>query len=445
MRGHPAAKTPRWAVAAILMPVLLHLAVFGACVVRHGTIPFGLTDTVLLAGVVAYLAVALAAVREARHAYRFVLVAYSILLTVAAAEAALRFLSPSHPANYPHYPVHRLSRASDTMPGISGDISWTVNRLGLRGPEIDIERARLRILAVGGSATECLYVTDDKTWPWRLQDRLSESLGTPVFVGNAGRDGHFSLHHEYLLRHYPLADRFEWVIVLAGINDLGRLLRNDYQERSYRVPEETLLGGTNLPYYRGSVLYRMLAVRFQGDAVVQDPEGRWIAQQREIRRRALSRGAVSEPPEGLAEALANYRQNLRKIIAVCRSRQQKVLMLTQPTLYGKNMPEDLRKILWAHVNEQTVYTEDTLALLTDAYNRAMLEVCASEGVDCIDLASRLPRDTTVFYDDCHFNVSGCEKVADLLHAFFLDRLSGMRAAPSGPDAPGGEPPALRDA
>ena len=266
-------------------------------------------------------------------------------------------------------------------------------------------------------------MTDAKTWAWRLQDRLSESLGEPVFVGNAGRDGHFTLNHEYLLRHYPFTDHFEWVIVLAGINDLGRLLRNDYQERSYRVPEETLLGNAKLPYYRSSVLYRLVSARLRGDVVAQDAEGRWIAEKREIRRKALSHRPVSDPPGGLEEALTVYKQNLRKIIASCRSRHQKVLMLTQPTLYRKNMPDHLRKLLWAHVNEKTVHTEEVLAFLMNAYNRAMIEVCRDEGVDCIDLASLLPKDTSVFYDDCHLNVSGCEKVAGILHGFFLTRLS----------------------
>ena len=335
----PKTITPLWVVAILLLPVLLHLAAFGPSIFRNGTIPFGLADFVFLLALVVYLGCALIAVRERRFALPLALVTYSILLTVIATEASLQFLAPDYPEHYPHYPMKRVSHASDVMPGIDGEISWSVNRLGLRGPEVDIERVRHRILAVGGSTTECFYVTDEKTWTWRLQDRLSESLGEPVFVGNAGRDGHFTLNHEYLLRHYPFTDRFEWVIVLAGINDLGRLLRNDYQERFYRVSEETLLHDAKLPYYRRSMLFRLVSARLRGDVVIQDPEGKWIAEKREIRRKALSRGPISDPPEGLEEALAVYKQNLRKIIISCRSRHQNVLMLTQPALYRKNMPD----------------------------------------------------------------------------------------------------------
>lgn len=419
----PKTNTPLWVVAIIFLPVPLHMAAFGSTLVGNGTIPFGLADFVFIFALVGYLGCALVAVREGRFAVPFVLVTYSILLSVMATEASLRILAPVCPENYPHYIMKRVSQAADTMPGIDGEIIWSVNRMGLRGPEVDIERMRHRILAVGGSTTECLYVTNENTWAWRLQDRLSETLGEPVFVGNAGKDGHFTLNHEYLLRHYPFADRFEWVVVMAGINDLGRLVRNDYQERSYRVPEETLLGNAKLPYYRRSVLFGLVSAHLRGDVVVQDPEGKWIAEKREVRRKALLQRPISAPPEGLEEALAVYKQNLRKIISFCRSRDQKVLMLTQPTLYRKDMPEPLRKLLWNHVHEKMAYSEETLAHLVNAYNRAMIEVCRDEGVDCIDLASLLPKDTSVFYDDFHFNSSGCEKIATILTRYFTDKLT----------------------
>ena len=50
-----------------------------------------------------------------------------------------------------------------------------------------------------------------------------------------------------------------------------------------------------------------------------------------------------------------------------------------------------------------------------------VRVCREEGVDCIDLASMLPKDTTVFYDHCHFNIEGCRKIAGILLDFFVKK------------------------
>ena len=62
------------------------------------------------------------------------------------------------------------------MPGIQGQIKLSVNRYGLRGPDTILEDNDLNILCVGGSTTECLYVSDESTWPWRLQNKLEVEL-----------------------------------------------------------------------------------------------------------------------------------------------------------------------------------------------------------------------------------------------------------------------------
>ena len=41
-----------------------------------------------------------------------------------------------------------------------------------------------------------------------------------------------------------------------------------------------------------------------------------------------------------------------------------------------------------------------------------------------DLAAHVPRDTTAFYDDVHFNESGARIVADLVTRHLLDRILG---------------------
>ena len=60
------------------------------------------------------------------------------------------------------------------------------------------------------------------------------------------------------------------------------------------------------------------------------------------------------------------------------------------------------------------YRAEALSRGMARYNAALLEVCAIRGLDCIDLAGALPRDTHTFYDDCHFNEAGSQRVAALL-------------------------------
>jgi|TARA_B100000809_G_scaffold171479_1_gene168790 hypothetical protein len=90
-------------------------------------------------------------------------------------------------------------------------------------------------------------------------------------------------------------------------------------------------------------------------------------------------------------------------------------------MYHADMPEHLERLLWEHVVTGP-YTPNVLAEVVDAYNRSLMEICEQHEVDRLDLASQVPRDTSAFYDDCHFNASGCEQVANLLATYFVSRM-----------------------
>ena len=68
----------------------------------------------------------------------------------------------------------------------------------------------------------------------------------------------------------------------------------------------------------------------------------------------------------------------------------------------------------------------------------MLDVCREEGVDCLDLAALIPKDTSAFYDDCHFNIAGNAKVAAAVTDFLAARLSkrSSQISPSSTSAVG---------
>ena len=308
------------------------------------------------------------------------------------------------------------------MPGIAGTIEFTVNSLGLRGPEVRLQDVDLRILTVGGSTTELLYVTDELSWPWLVQQKLSQGLGKSVFVGNAGKSGHFTLHHLYQLNHYALVPKFDWIVVLAGINDMGAILnRRDYERRASDVAKVALTPAYDgMAYYRRSAILRLVTASVlyaNSTTVEQDPAGDWYAVQRAERQKALAKRTIHDVPP-LEDALETYRANLRAIIQTTRRLGKNLLMMTQPTMYRKDLPEHLAALLWSY-NADGAMSVEVLEELMDAFNRTLVEVCQEEGVDYIDLASMLPKDTSTFYDDAHFNISGSEKVATIVADFFF--------------------------
>ena len=103
-----------------------------------------------------------------------------------------------------------------------------------------------------------------------------------------------------------------------------------------------------------------------------------------------------------------------------------MILLTQPVLWKPDLSEDLKRLLWNggvgdYVSEDVneYYAVEPLAEAMDMYNTTLLRICEERQIECVDLASALPKDTTVFYDDFHFNESGAEKVAELVVQYLL--------------------------
>jgi hypothetical protein len=148
----------------------------------------------------------------------FLLLASSAM-GVLGAEAAFRIFLPGTPGYYVLAPgTDRTFRPSpELMRGVSGPARYRVNEFGIRGPLFGNDGSEYRVLAVGGSTTECAYLDEDEVWTAQLAAALVQNnAGLPLWVGNVGRSGTTSRDHavqvKYLLRQYP---RIDMVLVLV--------------------------------------------------------------------------------------------------------------------------------------------------------------------------------------------------------------------------------------
>ncbi len=417
----------------LLFPVLAYAIVMILSVQRRGPLTFGYTDLGVLLLVLAYSAVGawLFVCRPPIDAVRFLALVYSILTAGAACEAAVRIVRPRL-VDVPWVPMHAVYVPSADLPGVKGPIEFTVNDLGFRGPPARLENVDVRILCVGASTTECMYQTDTRSWPWQLQEKLARRIGKKVLVANAGKSGHITINHDYLLNHYPLAPRFEWVVLFCGQADMIVMmsLRN-YERSKSAVAAVTLRNpsATNMrAYYRDLALIRgwreALGKRPKPGGIKQDTAGYWIEKERQKRRDALRKMTINDVPwDDLQKAVATYKENLDQIISTCRSRGQRLVVMTAPTIYRKDLPENLERLTWSYRTDGAFATP-VLEQLMDAFNRATIEVCRERGVDCIDAAPALPKDATSFMDDVHLTDVGCDKVSDMVCDYFVAKLQG---------------------
>ena len=88
-------------------------------------------------------------------------------------------------------------------------------------PPRDFDDA-LTVLAIGGSTTECLFLSNGKSWPAVAGDFLSPSFDR-FWINNAGLDGHSTFGHLFLLEQIVVPMRSKLALFLVGINDVGRV------------------------------------------------------------------------------------------------------------------------------------------------------------------------------------------------------------------------------
>ena len=309
--------------------------------------------------------------------------------------------------------------------GIEGISKFTINELGYRGPIIKNKQQEYRILVIGGSTTICGYLDDHETWPYLLMEYLNETTDRrTVKVLNAGKSGHTTMEHVYQIEH--LTDQYQpdLVVMLIGVNDMLldnirkrddlKLLSPGYEKAFFYSPRYSI---------RSSILYtslRYMYIIFILKDLPEHPAGKQYIKKRLIRRNSNEINIIP----CFEDSLNKYESNIEEIIRISRNKDVKLLLLTHPSLWKKNMSSIENKNLWMTVDLRgNSYSTKVMAYLMGIYNQKLLEICSrSQDVYCLDLASRVPRNMDHFYDDVHFNEGGAKKVAKEIEIFTKDKI-----------------------
>jgi lysophospholipase L1-like esterase len=292
---------------------------------------------------------------------------------------------------------------------LDAHVIHTKNSLGFRGPEPPADFAdRLTLVAVGGSTTECFYLSDGRTWPERLGARLQPEFRR-VWVDNAGLDGHSTFGHLLLTRQALVRLHPKVTLYLIGLNDMfadePRGFDRMAQNRWAAVADHSELAATLLNLYRWS-----RTQRFEDLGAMPKPV-------------ALRDRPIHPAPPDVAERLWKeqdrrldaFRDRLDQLVALNRENGIEPVLITQPTLLGgvdARSGIDTRPMeveLWGKLDGALAWR------LLERYNDVTRQVGRERGVLTVDLARALPKDSTFFYDFFHFTNEGADRVAAIVH------------------------------
>lgn len=370
---------------------------------------------------------------------------YGLLVALAMVEVLLHLAAggAAQPALWPKGRDALLKPDPASMPGVSGVARFTGNDVGLRGTTFPVEDDVYKIITVGGSTTEDLYLDDLETWSNLLMDGLNEAQdGATVWVGNAGQSGRNTVDHLALLQSLPVFSQVDLLVFLVGINDFGAVVsfggsstQESLEANAAEFKQQILNGGGRVrptrPYYKRSQLYdlvRSAALPQVADLVPAGVLGRVGAGPGSFLEDVRSQRASGNvaPLPNMTVGMEEYSSRISLLAAECRTLGVRCFFMTQPSMYREEMTPTEEALLWAGWVQQedgtlgyVPYSELSGAIR--GFNDSLISVCRQEGLDCFDLDRKIPKDTNAFFDDVHFNENGARLVAGAVSQELIER------------------------
>jgi hypothetical protein len=313
---------------------------------------------------------------------------------------------------------NRVETYRSSSPKLEPLIKVTRNALGFRGanPPADLDK-HLSIVAIGGSTTECRFISDQNTWPAVVEQRLQGEL-FPVWLNNAGLDGHSTFGHLVLLSDHVLRIRPKVVLFLVGLNDQATTTPKTHDRAQLKGIHNWSPWHFTVQLVRNSELastvynlYRYSLARKAQLAWAYPPD--------------ITRMGTAEVPEQrISEEVArnerlyipSYRGRLMELVSICKEHGILPVLITQPLLWGSGIDDVTGVNLETIVPSERAGNGKLEWKVLEVYNRTTLEVAHSAGALVIDLAHKLPKSSRLFYDCCHYTLQGAKEAGNIIAA-----------------------------
>lgn len=215
----------------------------------------------------------------------------------------------------------------------------------------------LKIVFLGGSTTECLYMEENERFPYLVGRQLEQRLNKKVNSYNGGVSANESKHSLNILMNKVLPLKPNIVVMMHNINDLVILK----SQGSYGYPNSL-------------------------KSHVQTSKNVFTRYEFPPMEQKFNDAAIK----------IEFKRNLESFIALCRIHEIMPILMTQAN----------------RVENDVLYHE---------FNEIIREVGHQEGVLVIDLALAIPKTTELIYDSYHYTAKGSALAAQTITAALLKR------------------------
>jgi len=359
----------------------------------------------------------------------FIALLFGIIFAFFIVEGALRIYNPIElrvkgdkivlPVNKKYVFKKKLSKIEHSK--FDEIIVHTKNSLGFRGEEPPINFLNsLKIITVGGSTTECTFISDGKTWTDVLSKKLKGEFRY-LWMNNAGFDGHSTFGHIVLMEDYIVKLKPDIVLFLVGANDQSimdpneqdlEILRSKYVFTSVKSFFKSMANHSEV-FALGLNIYRYWKAVQIG---VEHAEFDFNNYKRIDLNRYLNDDYLKTKKQSLEASKVyaeEFRKRLQKLIKISTNNHIEPVLITQPAFYG-DFIDDVTKVDFQ-------FTAISWELL-EIFNDVTRQVGKENNILVIDLAKEMPKSSKYYYDWLHYTNEGAEKVAEIIYNILYSHL-----------------------
>jgi len=313
------------------------------------------------------------------------------------------------------FPYKRYVVENTRFPKLEKHIVRSNNSLGFRGPEpLPAGTPALTIIAIGGSTTEGFYLSDGKSWPERLGEKLFPSF-RGAWVNNAGMDGHSTFGHKALLASYVAKLKPRAVIFLTGLNDMGLSSASRFDRLLTENTERPLPARALVWAASHSRVFALLQNILLHSKALKAGLVHAELDLRTMKTAELTAEQRAAILKTHAAPAAAYGERLAGLVKLCRENGIEPVLATQPLLCGKGKDPSTGADLEKLADSEEFRNCGGRWAALELYNAEARKAGKSLKVPVADLAAQLPKDSRYFYDTSHFTAEGADLVAELVY------------------------------
>jgi lysophospholipase L1-like esterase len=341
---------------------------------------------------------------------------FSFIFSIGVLEIFLNLYNPFAPrikGDQIILPVHKVYHISnDKLSRLGKEITHSRNGLGFRGPEAPEDiNAVPSLICVGGSTTECYYLNDGEDWPAQVLAELKTSIPN-IWVNNAGLDGHSTWGHRLLLTQHIYKLKPKFVLMLSGINDLGRADISEYDTKQVKKEEDYSPGIREWLIRNSQILNTIRTIRMGLQAQKQgvNHTDLDLTRQEKLEVPALKADSILISHEKM---IRSYGKRLETIIQECKEHQIQLILMTQPMLWGYSK-DTITGVDLSNIKIDESVNSALRWRIMEAYNAEAKAIAQKSGIPIIDLANKLEKSSEYFYDEIHFTPAGAQRIATII-------------------------------